>query len=93
MDNTRNANPHFEVPSQLLEWSRRPRRFTGVASALGIPLSPAPRYLAVVSARTGNRAHYVLDREESDRLGRLTYVPHIRCPHAALTREVLIWQD
>ena len=88
-----NTNPHFEVPSQLLEWHRRPRRFTGRASALGIPLSPPPRYLAVVSARSGDRAHYVLDLEDSVRLGRLTYVPHIQCTNAALTNEVLIWRD
>ena len=88
-----NTNPHFEVPSQLLEWNRRAGRFTGRASALGIPLSPPPRYLAVVSARSGDRAHYVLDLEESVRLGRLTYTPHISCTNAALTREVLIWRE
>ena len=88
-----NTNPHFEVPSQLLEWHRRGRRVTGRASALGIPLSPPPRYLAVVSARSGDRAHYVLDLEDSVRLGRLTYVPHISCSNAALTNEVLIWRD
>ena len=88
-----NTNPYFEVPSQLLEWHRRGRRFTGRASALGIPLSPPPRYLAVVSARSGDRAHYVLDLEDSVRLGRLTYVPHIQCTNAALTNEVVIWRD
>ena len=88
-----NTNPHFEVPSQLLEWHRRGRRFTGRASALGIPLSPPPRYLAVVSARSGDRAHYVLDLEDSVRLGRLTYVPHLQCTNAALTNEVVIWRD
>ncbi len=88
-----NTNPHFEVPSQLLVWSRSGRRFTARASALGIPLSPPPRYLAVVSARSGDRAHYILDVEESVRLGRLTYTPHIQCPNAALTDEVLIWRD
>jgi hypothetical protein len=88
-----NTNSRFEVPSQLLEWHRRGRRFTGRASALGIPLSPPPRYLAVVSARSGDRAHYILDVEDSVRLGRLTYVPHIQCANAALTNEVLIWRD
>ena len=88
-----NTNPHFEVPSQLLEWHRRGRRFTGRASALRIPLSPPRRYLSVVSARSGDRAHYILDVEDSVRLGRLTYVPHIQCTNAALTNEVLIWRD
>lgn len=88
-----NQNPYFEVPSQLLEWHHDERLFTGIAPALDMPVNPPPRYLAVVSARTGNRAHYVLDLEASSAVGRrLAYAPHIDCDNAAWT-EVVIWRD
>lgn len=88
-----NTNPCFEIPSQLLEWHRDERLFTGCAPALDMPVNPPPRHLAVVSARTGNRAHYVLDLEASSAVGRrLAYTPHIDCDNAART-EVVIWRD
>lgn len=88
-----NTNSCFEVPSQLLEWHSDERLFTGCAPALGMSVNPPPRHLAVVSARTGNRAHYVLDLEASSAVGRrLAYAPHIDCDNAAWT-EVVIWRD
>ena len=82
------------IHSENTTWTGR--RFHVDASAiLLIPGMPPPKRIEIVSARTGASGFYDFVGAVSNEgeLVRWNYVPSPRCPNAALTRGVVIWND